>query len=517
MQAIRHILRHAFARAEAGLDRIFGPAWNPLAGLGALGFMFYWVVAISGIYLFIFFDTSAVGAYRSVEALTHGQWYLGGVMRSLHRYASDGMVVAMTLHLLREFALDRYRGARWFSWVTGTPILWLVFAAGITGYWLVGDTLAQYVAVASTEWIDWLPIFGEPIARNFLTEEGLSDRFFTLLIFLHIAIPLILLLVLWIHLQRMSKPAINPRRGLAVGTLVMLVALSFVEPVTSQGPVDLGTVPAVVRLDWFYLALYPLLDEWSAGAVWGLVGAGTLLLLVLPWLPPQKRGRAAEVDLALCNGCRRCADDCPFNAVGMRPRSDGRPFAEEAVVNTNLCTRCGICVGACPISTPFRRAAQLATAIDLPDDDLTSLRERAREASGRLSGKARILVFGCESSAAATGGFEGPGVAAVRMPCTGMLPPSFIDYVLSRGLADGVAVAGCREGSCHKRFGRDWAEQRLDSKRDPYLRARVPRARVARIWASAIEGKRLEAEIAAFAERIGALGDTTGERLAGDD
>jgi coenzyme F420-reducing hydrogenase delta subunit len=103
------------------------------------------------------------------------------------------------------------------------------------------------------------------------------------------------------------------------------------------------------------------------------------------------------------------------------------------------------------------------------------------------------------------------------MPCTGMLPPSFIDYALSRGLADGVMIAGCREGSCHKRFGRDWAERRLDAKRDPYLRARVPRARVARVWASSIEHKRLVAEIAAFAERIEALDDPTEERLAGDD
>ena len=31
---------------------------------------------------------------------------------------------------------------------------------------MVWDTLAQYVALATTEWRDKLPIFGEPIARN---------------------------------------------------------------------------------------------------------------------------------------------------------------------------------------------------------------------------------------------------------------------------------------------------------------------------------------------------------------
>ena len=33
-------------------------------------------------------------------------------MRSLHRYSSDAMVITMALHLLREFAQDRYRGPR---------------------------------------------------------------------------------------------------------------------------------------------------------------------------------------------------------------------------------------------------------------------------------------------------------------------------------------------------------------------------------------------------------------------
>ena len=31
----------------------FGPRWNPLYQLGALGFFYYWIVAVSGIYLYI--------------------------------------------------------------------------------------------------------------------------------------------------------------------------------------------------------------------------------------------------------------------------------------------------------------------------------------------------------------------------------------------------------------------------------------------------------------------------------
>jgi len=126
MHALRRALRLGFAAAEAALGRAFPPARNPLLDLGALGFFFYWIVTVSGICVYIFFDTGVTQAFDSVESMTNDQWYAAGVMRSLHRYASDGLVLTMLLHVAREFANDRYRGARWFSWVTGVPVMVLV-------------------------------------------------------------------------------------------------------------------------------------------------------------------------------------------------------------------------------------------------------------------------------------------------------------------------------------------------------------------------------------------------------
>ena len=52
--------------------------------------------------------------------------------------------------------------------------------------------------------------------------------------------------------------------------------------------------------DWFYLALFPLFDLWPLGRVWTLMAAGTLLLALLPWLPPKRRGSAkAELDISV--------------------------------------------------------------------------------------------------------------------------------------------------------------------------------------------------------------------------
>lgn len=65
--SVKRVLRRGFEAAERGCDRVFSPALNPFAQLGALGYFLFWIVAASGIYLFIFFDTGVVNAYASLE------------------------------------------------------------------------------------------------------------------------------------------------------------------------------------------------------------------------------------------------------------------------------------------------------------------------------------------------------------------------------------------------------------------------------------------------------------------
>ncbi|HEX9182963.1 MAG TPA: ferredoxin-NAD reductase, partial [Burkholderiales bacterium] len=118
-----------FMKVEGLFNLAFGERNNPLYYLGPISYYLMWVVVASGLYLYAFFETSVTGAYGSVEALTHGQRYAGGVLRSVHRYASDGVVITMALHLVRHWTFDRYRGFRWFSWVSGVVLLWLVYTA----------------------------------------------------------------------------------------------------------------------------------------------------------------------------------------------------------------------------------------------------------------------------------------------------------------------------------------------------------------------------------------------------
>jgi ferredoxin/coenzyme F420-reducing hydrogenase delta subunit len=501
MRGLRGALRRGFDRVERVLDRLFGPDWNPMANLGPLGWFLFWIVVVTGVYLFVFFDTGVVRAYDSVEWITGAHWFHAGVARSLHRYASDLMVLVMLVHLVREFAFDRYRGRRWFSWITGVPVLWFVYLSGITGYWLVWDKLAQYVALTSTELLDALPIFAEPIARNFLTPDSLSSRFFTLMVFLHIAIPLLLLLMMWVHIQRITEARTRPPRGLGAITLGALLVAALLLPATSQGPADLATVPAAVGIDWVLLPLYPVADALPAGAIWAGVLVFTLLLAGLPWLPRRREAPAAQVFLDHCNGCARCVADCPYAAITLVPRSDGAPFRHEVAVNPARCVACGICMGSCPSSTPFRRSGELVTGIDLPDRPLADLRAEVIEAGAALAGAGRVLTLACEHGA---GGASAAG--RVVLPCVAMAPPSLFDFIISRGLADGVCLAGCAERECWNRLGGAWSRARIARERDPFLRERVPRERLLAVWAGPSEGRRLAEESAAFVARLAAMG-----------
>ena len=292
---LQALLQHLFIRVEAVFNTAFGDRLNPLYHLGEIGFFLFWIVAGSGLYLYAFFETGVAGAHASVQALTHGQWFAGGILRTAHRHASDAMVMVMLLHMVRHFAFDRLRGLRWFSWVTGVALIWLVYVLGINGYMLPWDRVAQFVVVATFEWLDALPTFGGSLMRNFIYASSVNDRLFSLLAFVHIGVSLVLLLLLFVHVQRVPKANTLPPRSIMASLGLTLLMLALATPALSQGgAADLGLAAGTLALDWFYLALLPLLYRLPLGTVWALVAASTALLLALPWLPLGLRRESAR-------------------------------------------------------------------------------------------------------------------------------------------------------------------------------------------------------------------------------
>ncbi|PJA43166.1 MAG: methyl-viologen-reducing hydrogenase subunit delta, partial [Lysobacterales bacterium CG_4_9_14_3_um_filter_62_6] len=481
---------------EHGWHRITVAPSEPLEHLGAIAGLLLLLLLATGSYLFVVFDTSVSGAWQSIDQLARTGTFPGGWLRSLHRYAADGLLLVTLLHLLREFMLGRYTHFRRATWWTGVPLLLLVYLSAIGGFWLNWDQLGQYSALASAELIDALPLLGATLTRNFVAVHAVSDRLFSLLIFIHLGVPLLLLFGLWFHLQRIHLPQVLPPRALTVGVIATLGLLAAAAPIASQAPADLARVPTALHYDWILLHLHPLAEAFSPATVWLLIATVLLVLLLLP-LRHGVVAPVAVVDADFCNGCRRCVDDCPYSAITLVAHPNAKAGRQLAVVAASRCAGCGICAGACPSAMPFRRVATLATGIDLPQRRIGALRQRLRQAL--VPGSHKIVVFGCDHGAAVAA-LTAADVVSFSLLCSAQLPPSFIDYALRIG-ALGVVISSCTEGACEFRLGARWTSQRLGATREPRLRTHGPAPHYQLVFADGGDEPALVAAIAGLRQR----------------
>ncbi len=506
MTTVTRLLRSADELATSTFDRAFEAAHNPWRHLGALAFACLLLVVLSGIVAYALYDTSVSGAYQSGLRLQNDPSGLGRLLRGLHRYGADACMLLTLLHLLREGLRGHFRGVRWFSWLTGIPLLWLLWIAGITGLWLLWDERAIFSVTATAEWLQALPLGGELLARNFLSADTLNDRFFSLIMFVHIGMPLLLLAAMWVHVLRVSRVRIWPPRSLTQASLAMLALLALLVPVLSLGPADTGHVLQRLSIDWFYQFVHPLVDLLSAQSAWLLAALLTLTLALLPWLPAREERQrvAARVDPANCNGCSRCVADCPFGAVSMVARTDASRHPAQAQVDSALCAACGICVGSCPSATPFRRGEAMVSGIEMPQSPIAALRHELQRKIGALTGAKKIVVFGCRQAADFEALADG-ATALLTLECAAMLPPSFLEYAMRMG-ASGALIAGCRESDCEFRLGDRWVKERLLGQREPRLRASAPLDRIEVVWS----GRDLLEARAALANLRSRLSDSSG-------
>jgi CDP-4-dehydro-6-deoxyglucose reductase len=79
-------------------------------------------------------------------------------------------------------------------------------------------------------------MFRGALIRNFIFEGAVNDRLFTLLAFVHLGAPLFVVMLMWIHVQRVPRAHINPPRPIWIAVTLTMLVLSLIKPVVSQGP-----------------------------------------------------------------------------------------------------------------------------------------------------------------------------------------------------------------------------------------------------------------------------------------
>lgn len=489
----QRLLRRAFVRLDAAMNRLYGWRLNPLYQSGAIAIAMLLVLIVTGTYLLLFYRIGS--PYASVARITEQVW-LGRWIRSLHRFSSDALLVATAVHALRMFAQRRTWGPRVLAWVSGLVLVFVIFVCGWTGYVLVWDAQAHLLASAGARLMDVLPIFSEPISRTFVGERPMPNAFFFINFFLHVALPLGLGLILWIHVARVARPVLLPSRKTGWSLTGLLIGASLLWPIGMSAEADLLRIPPSTEVDAFYGFWLPLEAGLSPGAMWAGFGLVTLALLAVPWLTrpaPAARPSPSFVDERSCTGCEQCYHDCPYEAISMVERSDGRA-GMVARVDPALCVSCGICAGSCApmVVGPPGRSGR---------DQIASLRSRL-SASNTAPGQ--VVLIACDKGA---GGLaraphdDLPNTRLHPISCVGSLHSSVIEFYLRAGAA-GVMVVACPQRDCWNREGGKWAEQRVLHGREAELQERVDRDRVHLTFAAEGERGRVLTELEAFRSRL---------------
>ena len=117
---------------------------------GGITYLLFIVLVGTGVLLSFYYRPSAQEAYQSVQHVVSGI-RLGWLMRDLHVWAANLVVVAALVHMARVFFSAAYKPPRETNWLVGLFLLFLILAFGATGYLLPWDQGAYWTV---TEGLD---------------------------------------------------------------------------------------------------------------------------------------------------------------------------------------------------------------------------------------------------------------------------------------------------------------------------------------------------------------------------
>jgi quinol-cytochrome oxidoreductase complex cytochrome b subunit len=217
--------------------------WSYTWGLGGLSAVLMTILALTGIILLNNYTPSVPQAYLDILEIRSNVWF-GELIRNLHHWSANLLIIVAVLHLIRVFLTGAYRPPRELNWLLGVAMLVLILGANFTGYLLPWDQLAFWAITVGTSIITYVPLVGESIGRLVLGGPEVGAN--TLLNFysLHIAlIPLGIFGLMSYHFWRVRKDG-----GLTLPKPVDPAP----DPLTWQKPERVTTIPHLVRRELIY-------------------------------------------------------------------------------------------------------------------------------------------------------------------------------------------------------------------------------------------------------------------------
>jgi cytochrome b6 len=291
--------------------------------LGGMTLFFFGVQVATGILLLLYYRPSAAEAYDSVQFIMTRVPF-GWLIRSIHSWSANLMVLAAFIHLFSVLFLKAYRKPREITWLSGMLLLFITMGFGFTGYLLPWNELAFFATRVGTDIPEAIPFVGDALVSFLRGGPDVTGATLTRFFGIHVAVlPAITTVLLGLHLvlvqyHGMSVPpsveAEQARVGRAVPTMPFVphfalrdlfgwvLALALLAGLSAYLPWELGReadlfapAPAGIRPEWYFLWTFQAL-KLVPGHVLGIegelvaisvLGLGALGILVLPFLDPD--------------------------------------------------------------------------------------------------------------------------------------------------------------------------------------------------------------------------------------
>ncbi len=301
---------------EALYERIPGGArWRYVWG-STLVFVFVAQV-ITGIFLWMNYSPSAQTAWESVYFIQYempGGWLL----RGLHHFFAQAMVVLLALHLMQVVIDGAYRAPREVNFWLGLVLMLIVLGLSLTGYLLPWDQKGYWATRVATNLLGIVPVVGPKMQQIVVGGADYGHHTLTRFFALHAGMlprPLVFFLVLHVALFRRhgicyKQPFKKPDTTfwpdqvlkdavacLAVLIVVLVLCLQPAQWFDSGGswrstdtlgaelgaPADPSNQYSAARPEWYFLFLFQFLklfEGWGErGELIGAVGVPTLVVL----------------------------------------------------------------------------------------------------------------------------------------------------------------------------------------------------------------------------------------------
>lgn len=283
---------------------------------GGFTLFLFLVQVVTGILLLLYYRPTAAEAFESVQFIVTRVSF-GWLVRSVHSWSANLMVLSAHVHLFAVLFLRAYRRPRELTWVSGVLLLYVTLAFGFSGYLLPWNQLAFFATRVGTAIPGALPVVGPFLVYVMRGGSDVTGATLTRFFGLHVAVlPMIATLLLGVHLaliqlHGMSIPLSVSKLGkklreipfvpnFALRELIgWLLAVAILAALAAFAPWELGvkadpfaSAPPGIRPEWFFMWMFQtlkLLPAHILGIEGELIGVLAfsilgLVLLILPFL-----------------------------------------------------------------------------------------------------------------------------------------------------------------------------------------------------------------------------------------